>query len=296
MQTETFPAFFLWLGGPLPPLARLSVLSAARAGFRTTLFSDRAHDLSGADIEQADYRDVYDAHAPDAIRIRGREGPAYAAFSDVFRFALLTQRSGWWFDCDTLILRPREDFDALLGREVFVLGREADTTVNGAVIGSRHAAAPAALLAAANTHLPVLETWGVIGPALISASLAAGEIACDVLPQTAFYPVHHDEIGAIFQPSRRVEMEERTRGSYCLSLWNEVLGKTGLRYLAPPPDSHLAQVLTRLFGEVNLVTDRAALADYLVANTSRIDSLDSGRVAMRTILRKASARIGRGRG
>jgi len=292
MTAKGLPAFFLWVGGALPPLARLCVLSAARAGFHTILFSDRHHDLPGSGIEQADFREIYSEYGPEDITIRGRPGPAYAAFSDVFRFALLAGQSGWWFDCDTLVLRPRQDFDELLAAQPFVIGRETPTMLNGAVIGSTDVAVPSLLLASTRALLPELSKWGVIGPALISQKVACGEISADALPIRAFYPVHHEDIGAIYQPERRAEMEAATQGSYCLSLWNEVLGQTGLRHVAPPAGSFLAELLASRFGATELVTDDAALVDFLVSNKLRLDTLDSGAIALRTILRKTRARLG----
>jgi hypothetical protein len=47
--------------------------------------------------------------------------------------------------------------------------------------------------------------------------------------------VHYREVATLFDPSRRAELAERTKGAYFLHLWNEVLRQAGVDKTRPPP-------------------------------------------------------------
>lgn len=293
MTLSAQTAFFLWVGNPLPDMARISVLSAAEAGFDTVLFTDRSQDVSHPKLRQADWREIELPWGPESVRLKGEGRPCYAAFSDLFRYAVLAQQDGWWFDCDTLLLRPVADFAALLSPGHITVGREDASTINGAVIGSRSRSAMQMLYDSASLEFPVLGRWGIVGPALISRLISEGRIKATVVDQPYFYPVHHNDIAQIYLPDCREALEARLPDWFCLSLWGEVLSRSGLRYLAPPSDSLLGRLLAERPELGGIAGDAAGMAGYLADNLRRLESLDSGSVAMRTLLRKAGQRAKR---
>lgn len=284
-------AFFLWLGSELPDIARCSVLSAAEAGFDTVLFTDRPQTLAHSKVRLADWREVPLPWTPEQVRLRGESKPCYAAFSDLFRFALLSERDGWWFDCDTLIVRSAADFAALLRPGKLVVGREDGLVINGAVLGSCARDQARLLYLEASSAFPILERWGVVGPALITRLIAESRVDAHVVSQQHFYPVHHNDIARIYQPSHCTALLAEEPDWYCLSLWNEVLSRSGLKFLAPPDGSYLGNLLARLPALGGIRGNDAAMADFLSTNLLRINDADSGRRAMSTLVRKAKGRL-----
>ena len=284
-------AFFLWVGSTMPDIARISVLSAANAGFETVLFTDRPQDITHDNLRVDDWREIDLPWSPEQVRLRGEDRPCYAAFSDLFRFALLSQHDGWWFDCDTIILRPASDFAELLRSDTITVGQESKRTINGAVLGSFERRHVRLLYDAAKAAFPTLDAWGIVGPALITRMIESGQIKANVVGQDHFYPVHHTDIAQIYLPAHRDELRKQEPKWFCLSLWGEVLSRSGLKHLAPPPGSYLADLLARQPALGPLRGNEVAMAQYLSDNLRRLDDMESGRRALQTLIRKAGARL-----
>lgn len=291
MIQPALPAFFLWVGSLLPDMARASILSAAEAGFETVLFTDRSQNIHHPKLTQTNWREVDLPWSPEEVRLRGEGKPCFAAFSDLFRYAVLAKHDGWWFDCDTILLRNQEAFDKLLLPGNVTVGLENDVVVNGAVLGSRSKDAMQLLFEQAMPAFPILDSWGVVGPSLISNLIAEDRFPALVLRKEHFYPIHHSDIAQVFLPEYRETFKAEQQHWYCLSLWGEVLSRSGLKHLAPPQDSYLGDLLSSnpALGEIR--TDPVELANYLERNLHKLETLESGRVALRTLLRKAKSKI-----
>jgi hypothetical protein len=272
-------------------MARISVLSAAEAGFRTTLFTDRLQTISHSNLQIADWREIDIPWGPEDVRLRGEDRPCYAAFSDLFRFALLSQHDGWWFDTDTIILRDSSCFAELLRPDMISIGRENGSLLNGAVLGSMNTSQAQSLLDAALPAFPTLDRWGIVGPGLITNMVASGDLEARIFDQSFFYPVHHNEIAKIYLPEERTKLISQEKDWYCLSLWGEVLSRSGLKYLAPPPGSYLADLLGRNPAWGSISGDPVGMANYLSKNMHSLEDLDSGRVALHTLIRKSRSRL-----
>jgi hypothetical protein len=284
-------AFFLWVGGPLPDVARVSVLSAAEAGFETMLFTDEHQHISHPNLRKVDWREIDMPFSPGEVRLKGDSRPCYAAFSDLFRFALLAQTDGWWFDCDTVVLREADEFSTLLKSGQLTVGRETDQIINGAVLGSVGMTQAKVLFDRAIRAFPVLDAWGVVGPSLITRAISEGAVEAQVLEQSFFYPVHHADIADIYLPGKLGSLRNQEKHWFCLSVWGEVLSRSGLAHLSPPPGSYFSHLLASRpeLGQINTDTER--MAGYLAENLRRLDDMESGRVALRTLIRKLGARI-----
>jgi hypothetical protein len=290
----TTNAFFLWVGSKLPDIARISVLSAAEAGFDTVLFADRPQDIAHPKLRIADWREIELPWSPDEVRLKGRSTPYFAGFADLFRYRLLSLHKGWWIDCDTIILKSAYDFAKLLNEKGLVLGYEDDHIVNNAIIGTSMPEVMQPVYEAALLHYPMFDKWGVTGPKLLTQMVSSKEVVAQLQPPASFYPVHHNEIAHIYLPEDSAELQRQEPEWYCLSLWGEVLSRSGLKHLAPPPGSYLADLLSR-HPELGPVSgDGGAMASYLAANLDRLADMDSGTVALQTLRRKIAARFSRG--
>lgn len=96
-------AQFLWVEGPLSTLERLCLVSFLHHGYTVHLYTygevtgvpEGVIQISGEEILPRER--VFTAP--------GVQAQSFAAFSDLFRYELLVQRGGWWFDMDFVCLR-----------------------------------------------------------------------------------------------------------------------------------------------------------------------------------------------
>lgn len=289
-------AFFLWVGGSLPDMARASVISAAEAGFETILFSDRQQTIHHPNVQIESWRSIDVPWAPEEVRLKNENKPCYAAFSDLFRFAVLSQYDGWWFDCDTIITRSAQDFSLLFDEKGLVFGKEQENLVNGAVMGSRGKVGASLLLLESRSSFPILDRWGVVGPFLITRLLKDDIIDAKIVPQQFFYPIQAENIFSIFLPEECENLLSQEPKWYCITLWGETLSRYGLRYLSPPKGSYLEDLYRRhpILGEIK--GDPEGMVRFLRKNQLHIKELHSRRHVQKLILRWFSKQFGRNNG
>lgn len=97
-------AQFLWVEGKLSTVEKLCLASFLDHGYEVHLYSYR--DVSGIPkgVKVKSGTDILPSSklflAPGV-----NNKPSYAAFSDLFRYHLLTEKGGWWFDMDTICLQ-----------------------------------------------------------------------------------------------------------------------------------------------------------------------------------------------
>jgi mannosyltransferase OCH1-like enzyme len=284
-------AYFLWIGSDLPEIARISIFSSIHAGFKTILFTDRKQSIHSSNLEIVNWQEIKLPWTPNQVYLKSEKKPCYAAFSDLFRFKLLSENDGWWFDCDTVILRSASDFDELLHPEKITVGREDDEIINGAVIGSIGKHQARYLYETAINKFPVLDCWGVVGPALITTMIKKCDVSAQVVDREYFYPIHHNDVFQLYLPEYCDALRPRESHWYCLSLWSEVLSRSGLKYLAPPTGSYLANLLNRYPSLGQIKGDNIKMSRFLSDNLYMLNDMNSGKRALKTLIRKAALRL-----
>lgn len=116
----------LWIGKRLSLMEQLTLRSFVAQGHRFVLWTyDDLETALPAGVERRDAREILPAES--VFHYRGGPFPgSCAGFSDMFRYAILAERGGWWVDMDVTCLRSF-DFTA---RNVF------RPTGDGGVIGN----------------------------------------------------------------------------------------------------------------------------------------------------------------
>jgi hypothetical protein len=102
----------LWIGSHLTLMEQLTLRSFVAQGHRFVLWTyDDLETALPPGVERRDAREVLPSER--VFRYRGGHFPgSCAGFSDMFRYALLAERGGWWVDMDVTCLRAF-DFTAL---------------------------------------------------------------------------------------------------------------------------------------------------------------------------------------
>ncbi len=97
-------AQFLWVQGALSPLEQLCLQSFVDHGHAVHLYV--YHEVTGVPsaVELRDAREVLPAECVFEATAPG--GLGFTSFSNRFRYHLLAERGGWWFDTDVVCLKP----------------------------------------------------------------------------------------------------------------------------------------------------------------------------------------------
>ena len=237
-------AFFLWIGSPLPFVAKISVTSALHHGFKVTLFSDRPHNLDSR-VKQVSYTDIISDITIDDVRQSGK--PCYAGFSDLFRYKLFQGHKGWWFDCDTVILKDVDHFSKLVSDKSIALGFESQNGLNGAVLFCNDSGHARRLFTDASNIAQNDFTWGAIGPDLVTKHYLHDDRSNILkVEKSAFYPLSYREFDKVYRSEKLYHVTERIKDSFCVTLWSSFLRQSGLAYIAPPTGSFLHMLSAKL--------------------------------------------------
>lgn len=230
----------LWIGSSLSKIEQLSLASFVYHGHKTELFA--YEDIQGvpSGVTLRDANQIL----PEAKIFKYKSRPSYACFANWFRYEMLYREGGIWVDTDVVCLKPFDmQFELLAGWEQ--LGK-----INNAVIGANAGDPLFEFLSAQckepNTPLPYDNRrdrrrkflrryfqgnqqgnlkWGETGPIGLTKAMQHFKRLEQVLPVTAFYPIHPTCWNTIFDTTYP-SVDRYFPDSYAIHLWNEMIRRT----------------------------------------------------------------------
>ena len=220
--------------GPLNPFAYACLASFPQAGASLRVYSyDRRLELPPG-VRRDDARMICpDESLVDRFIANGK--PSIATFADMFRYRMIRETGHCWVDTDLVcLMRP-----PFAGDE-YMYCRQADaagsTLVNNAVLRlpASHPAL-AELVAAAESAADVNQTWGAIGPFLLTPVLAKYGLTSRALDSRLCYPIEPEQFWKPFLPAYRDQVAEAARGASFLHLWSEAIAWSGYDVSTGPP-------------------------------------------------------------
>lgn len=233
--------FTFWTGGPLSPVEELSITSFVRRGHRPTVFTyeDDLRVPDGAVLEDA--RTVIPLGGLAQACIEARR---FALLSNFIRYRVLALGYEVWFDTDVVLLADR------LPEGAYVFGRQDDldddASFNGAVLGVPGDSALLTRLSAVPEAeaFPLVRSsqWGTFGPKLLTRHIRALNLVEHALPVEVLYPIHFRQTWRMYDPNSLDWCRDQTHRASAIHLWNEVTSASGLKDLAPPEGSFLAEL------------------------------------------------------
>lgn len=96
-------AQFLWIGGVLSKMEVLSLISFLQSGFICNLYTYKEVPNVPPGINVLDAREIIPER--EIFLSSSPSGKSYAQFADIFRYKLLSDRGGWWFDLDVVAIK-----------------------------------------------------------------------------------------------------------------------------------------------------------------------------------------------
>ena len=237
------PQFATFWHGPLDALTSACLASFPFVGARLRVYAYDRELATPAGVEWADARTICsDAALMGRYRVAGK--PSIATFADMFRYRMVRETGCCWVDSDMLCLRA-PDFAG----ENFVFARQSpyrgEAVVNNAVLRlPPDDATLNELLAAADRAVDVDQSWGAIGPFLLTEIAERNGIARFARPFQDFYPIEPDHFWKPFLPAFGEEVAHAVRGATFLHLWSELIARSGYdRSARPPEGSFLSEAL-----------------------------------------------------
>ena len=145
------------------------------------------------------------------------------AFSDAFRYNLISRIGGWWFDSDVFCLVSVEEFYYLMKNKhkKLSLGYESENLINGAVIYLKNFEYIKYLLDELNkigTHF----RWGEIGPNLLTRMVKHFNLDSDIENSDIYYPVGWRDYRNLIDPNYNSWCKHKSKNSLSIHLWNEI--------------------------------------------------------------------------
>lgn len=244
----------LWVDGQLGPVERACMRSVLRQGHRLVLW--HYFPLEGVP-QGAELRDG-DAVVPRSRLIRHKATGSWSLFSNLFRYELLRQGLGLWFDCDCYLLHPVAwDGGLLAGFDsnglvaCGVLGLPVDSPVLDRLIGYFDAREVPPWLPLRwrvrftiqrwlQGRFPIEQMpWGNLGPRAVTAMIAEFGLLDQVKPAEVFYPWSWQEAELVFEPVSQV-MARISPSTVALHLYNQMIRER--KNQLPPPGSFLERL------------------------------------------------------
>jgi hypothetical protein len=217
-----------WSGGALTPYEKFCLKSFIDCGHAFDLYT---FDV-GIDVPSG-------VRICDASELLGREElfvyedgfgkGSPSAFSNLFRYKLLTEKGGWWVDTDVVCLcRDIPAFDE------FFAHQEAHSIAAGILFfAPRHPLMARCLEEAKRLGRSV--RWGETGPFLLTRVVK--EFGCEhrARASSICYPVHYSLALDVMRPSKTGDLRERTASALFVHLWNAMFEHGGVQKTNLPP-------------------------------------------------------------
>jgi len=212
MKPSDQVAQFLWIGGSLSLLEQLCLRSFVAHGYQVHLYTYGPVTGIPEGVRVLDGGEILSAERVFAYKNGWGRG-SYAGFADLFRYHLLFQRGGWWFDTDFVSINPLP-----APRDLWMASSFEGTAGPMANCCAMYAPAPghpalAWLRDAAEHELATVPEigFGQIGPYLLQKLVSEQNLERCVAPWFEFSPYPQAQIGRLAYQGNRAWIVERLR-------------------------------------------------------------------------------------
>jgi hypothetical protein len=227
-------ANFFWAGNCLSIYEELSLKSFLLNNFTVRVWSyDKLNLPDGIELMDAEkILPKADLHKYNYL----------AAFSDIFRFKLLSEKNGeWWFDTDCICLKNEKEFKQLKQDKKIIAGWEDSNFLNGACLNFMDNKIGLDLVLEQKNIInnKINLKWGEIGPVLLTNWLTKNNLLKEILNKNTFYPIHYTQTRLMNNPRYTKSLKSLVKDSYVCHLWNEILSKEINKNIHPNKNSFL---------------------------------------------------------
>lgn len=240
-------ANFFW-HGDLSLFEIKCMQSFIRAGFHVKLWSYTNLSVEGAEscdarlvLPQEDLTRYSQYHE----NLKDSAHCSIAAFSDAFRYTLLRDFDGWWFDTDCYCLKNVNEFIKLRQNKDIVTGLQIDGNVACGVIYVDKSIATSAVndLNATCIAYGYNVPWGSIGPGMMKSIIEKNTLHNQILPSEYFYAIDYTEMNLFCEKEFFTTGVRRIKNSYVTHIWDTFIKMNSIDKNDPPIGSLLYNLL-----------------------------------------------------
>ncbi|MDE1146057.1 MAG: hypothetical protein PW843_05455 [Azospirillaceae bacterium] len=216
-----------WHGETMPPHVRTCISSFIDHGHAYHLYCYRQYDA----IDGVRFEDANEIYPEDEIfYYRNEDGSrgSIAAFSNLFRYKLLSMKGDWWVDTDVYCLSdvvpPGETFFGWEDKNKIctaILKFPAGHPILGDLLEQ-------SLAAGRDLY------WGQTGPSLLTKIIQERSVTHLSYPPHYAYPVDWRDYRRLVRQDDCAEIETRVAGLPFLHLWNEMFRRDPANDLDAP--------------------------------------------------------------
>lgn len=245
-----------WHGETINPYQLMCLKSFAAAGHRVEVFS------YSKELSVPDWLHVEDAAQvlprEQVLRPLGGEG-AFAIHANLFRYALLHGKGGWWIDPDVLLLEPDLPAGDVLFAGEDVFGR-VPTSVLRFPAGHGMLADALAETAARSGSL---EGWDESGSALLTSLVARHRLSGKMERPLSLDLVSWFDVADLFNPDAAGKLNRLCNHFHFARLHDDVWRRAGIPHHLAPPEGSFLEARIEAFG---LATDFPAKISFRELN------------------------------
>jgi hypothetical protein len=237
--------------GELTKLEIATVKSYINHGFKVKLWSYTNLQIDGA--ESCNANEVLPDHKMFEVvdsKINGNvlKKSKATTFSDMFRYYLLKNNEGWWFDADAICLKNSEEFKKLREKEIVAgyLEKGYPQIANGVLhMNNQLCKSLVNHFEDFNNSDSTNDTWGHYGPSYITKFLNDYGLIDQVLPYSVFYAINWNEFDLFTDWQLINRGKEMIKNSYITHVWNTEFELRGLDKNNPPIGSLLEELINK---------------------------------------------------
>lgn len=282
-------AHFFWHGN-LTSFEETCIKSFVNKGFEVNLWSFTGLSIDGVTSKDASLilpeSLLYDCDQPNDFKTK-QEG-FLAAFSDLFRYKLLSEYDGWWFDCDCYCLKNSDEYTKLRKTKECVVGIEdCSQLANSAVMFlpktfAAHLYNISDKIIKQNKNIK----WGLIGPQLISQEVLNANRPDWFCPKYYFYPISYDDHRHYYDINYIDIAEKELNDSYCVHILTHRFKENFISKCDPPVNSLLHKLFHTNYYSKNICNF------YFNRDVSQINRIEQIHDLYNKILKRSPDREG----
>lgn len=236
--------FFFY--GELTKFEKNCITSFVDNGFKVKLWSYDNIELNG--VETCDANTVLEKNLMSKIKQSHAQLDTvkcnFAAFSDQFRFTLISKYGGWWFDTDCYCLKNQNEYKKLRdGKELVSFYQEGESIACGAFYIDVNSKYRQLLInefnVLLNDYQDRIASWGTFGPAFLGNFINKHNLKSGIYDISLAYAIHWNEFDLYINPNRFDEAKSRIKDSYLTHIWNSFLQINNVDKNSPPVGSLL---------------------------------------------------------
>jgi hypothetical protein len=230
-------ANFFW-DGEMSNLEKNCIKSFVRNGFKVKLWSYNGLVVDGTEscdanlILEKSYMSNHNIKQQhDFISI---EKCKMAAFSDYFRFKLISEHGGWWFDTDCFCLKNVSEYTKIKSNHDLVSFYEEDDNVIacGVFYLKKGTILSNLIMQEFNNLLEIekgkVSKWATFGPKFFTNFINKYNLLDGIFDTSHCYSIHWNDVDLMLYPQHLENAIEITKGSFLTHIWTPTFSEKNI--------------------------------------------------------------------